>query len=323
MVRADLLDCFEKFLRLNGPHPRKRFGGIQIVLIGDLYQLPPVVTSAERQLFTDHYESPWFFSAHVFADAALALEFVELEKIYRQTDSDFIGLLNAIRNRSATDEDLDAPERPGGPGVRPARGRFHDHPDEHERPGRGPEPGEARRAARPRPRLRGDRRGRLRPFGLPDRRAARAQGRGPGHAPDERSERPLGERDDRQGDADRRSGKAKTTRSASSSATAERSSSSPTSGSSSASSTTRSRRPSPANRSAPSPSIRSSWPGRSRSTRARARPSTGSSSTSAGGRSPTDRSMSPSADARRSRGSSCGSPSPGPTSGWTGAWSSS
>jgi ATP-dependent DNA helicase PIF1 len=106
MVRADLLDCFEKFLRLNGPHPRKRFGGIQVVLIGDLYQLPPVVTSAERKLFSGHYESPWFFSAHVFADAALALEFVELEKIYRQTDSDFIGLLNAVRNRSVTDADL-------------------------------------------------------------------------------------------------------------------------------------------------------------------------------------------------------------------------
>ena len=106
MVRADLLDCFEKFLRLNGPHPRKRFGGIQVALIGDLYQLPPVVTSAERELFTSHYESPYFFSARVFADAALALEFVELEKIYRQTDSGFIGLLNAIRNRSASDEDL-------------------------------------------------------------------------------------------------------------------------------------------------------------------------------------------------------------------------
>lgn len=107
MVRADLLDCFEKFLRLHGPHPRRRFGGIQMVFIGDLYQLPPVVASAERELFTCHYETPYFFSARAFADAGLALEFVELEKIYRQTDKAFIGLLNAIRNRSVTDEDLE------------------------------------------------------------------------------------------------------------------------------------------------------------------------------------------------------------------------
>jgi ATP-dependent DNA helicase PIF1 len=106
MVRADLFDCFEKFLRLNGPHPRKRFGGVQVVLIGDLYQLPPVVTGAERELFASHYESPFFFSAHVLADAAPAFELVELEKIYRQKDAEFIALLNAIRNRSVTDDDL-------------------------------------------------------------------------------------------------------------------------------------------------------------------------------------------------------------------------
>ena len=238
MVRADLLDCFEKFLRLNGPHPRKRFGGIQVVLIGDLYQLPPVVTSAERGLFTLHYESPWFFSAHVFADAALALEFVELEKIYRQTDSDFIGLLNAVRNRSATDEDLERLNARVDPEFVPRGGRFHDHPDEHERPGRGPEPGEARRASRPLPGLRGIVEGDFERSSLPDRRATRAQARGPGHALDERSQRPLGERDDRQGDAESSKGRARTIRSGSSSATATRSNSSPTSGSSSTSFTT-------------------------------------------------------------------------------------
>src|SRR5512136_2746731 len=51
MVRADLMDCVEKFLRLNGPRPKERFGGLQMIFIGDLYQLPPVVTGEERGLF--------------------------------------------------------------------------------------------------------------------------------------------------------------------------------------------------------------------------------------------------------------------------------
>ncbi len=125
MVRADLLDCFEKFLRLNGPHPRRRFGGIQMVFIGDLYQLPPVVASAERELFAGHYESPYFFSARAFADAGLAPEFVELEKIYRQTDEAFISLLNAIRNRSVTDEDLERLNAACDPDFVPPEGEFY------------------------------------------------------------------------------------------------------------------------------------------------------------------------------------------------------
>ena len=106
MVRADLLDCVEKFLRLNGPHPRKPFGGLQMIFIGDLYQLPPVVTGAEKSLFTLHYETPYFFSAHCLMAGTVRLEFIELEKIYRQTEADFIDLLNAIRNRSVTPDDL-------------------------------------------------------------------------------------------------------------------------------------------------------------------------------------------------------------------------
>ena len=104
MVRADLLDCVDKFLRLNGPHAKRPFGGVQMIFIGDLYQLPPVVTSAEREIFRSHYESSYFFSAHVMKQ--LALEFVELEKVYRQKDDDFIRLLNAVRNNSITDDDI-------------------------------------------------------------------------------------------------------------------------------------------------------------------------------------------------------------------------
>ena len=116
--------------------PAQPFGGLQMIFIGDLYQLPPVVTGAEKDLFTLHYETPYFFSARVFAEDALRLEFVELEKIYRQTEADFIGLLNAIRNRSVTPEDLDRLNSRCDPGLRPARGRFLHHPDQHQRPGR-------------------------------------------------------------------------------------------------------------------------------------------------------------------------------------------
>ena len=104
MVRADLLDCVDKFLRLNGPDAKRPFGGVQMIFIGDLYQLPPVVTSAEREIFRSHYASPYFFSAKVME--SLDLEFVELEKVYRQKDDEFIRLLNAIRNKSVTDEDV-------------------------------------------------------------------------------------------------------------------------------------------------------------------------------------------------------------------------
>ena len=104
MVRADLLDCVDKFLRLNGPDDKLPFGGVQMIFIGDLYQLPPVVKSQEREIFRSRYQTPYFFGAEVFA--ALDTEFIELEKVYRQSDDEFIRLLNAIRNRTATDGDL-------------------------------------------------------------------------------------------------------------------------------------------------------------------------------------------------------------------------
>lgn len=107
MVRADLMDCVETFLRMNGPHPGRPFGGLQMIFIGDLYQLPPVVASADREVFSHRYESPYFFSSRAFADPAFDMDFIELEKIYRQTDGDFISLLNAIRNRSAGEDDID------------------------------------------------------------------------------------------------------------------------------------------------------------------------------------------------------------------------
>jgi ATP-dependent exoDNAse (exonuclease V) alpha subunit len=105
MVRADLLDCVDLFLSLHGPEKKEPFGGARMVFIGDLYQLPPVVTGQERHVFQTVYKSPYFFDAKVFE--GLEMEFVELERVYRQSDGRFVAILNAIRNNSVTQDELD------------------------------------------------------------------------------------------------------------------------------------------------------------------------------------------------------------------------
>jgi ATP-dependent exoDNAse (exonuclease V) alpha subunit len=96
MVRADLLDGVDKFLRLNGRHTDRPFGGTQLLLIGDLFQLPPVVTRAEEAvLFARKYTSPYFFSAKSLEECQLVP--VELRKVFRQTDEAFIQTLDSIR----------------------------------------------------------------------------------------------------------------------------------------------------------------------------------------------------------------------------------
>ncbi|MFC2042096.1 AAA family ATPase [Chloroflexota bacterium] len=117
MVRADLLDCVDRFLRLNGPEANKPFGGIQMAFIGDLYQLPPVVTGGEKEVFQSLYETPYFYGAQVFD--FFDMEFVELEKIYRQHDEGFITLLNGIRNNSVTAEGLELLNERYQPEVEP------------------------------------------------------------------------------------------------------------------------------------------------------------------------------------------------------------
>lgn len=104
MVRADLLDCMDKFLRLNGPDTRLPFGGVQMILFGDLYQLPPVVTPQDREILAEKYNSPYFFDAHVFS--CLTLEVIELTRIFRQQDDTFISILNAIRTNNVSDDHL-------------------------------------------------------------------------------------------------------------------------------------------------------------------------------------------------------------------------
>ncbi len=96
MVRADLFDCVDRFLRLYGPDCHHPFGGVQMIFFGDLFQLPPVVSKAETEIFQSFYATPYFFSAKVFEE--ISLKMLELKKIYRQKDENFIHLLNALRH---------------------------------------------------------------------------------------------------------------------------------------------------------------------------------------------------------------------------------
>lgn len=99
MVRADLFDCIDKFLRLNGRDKEKPFGGVQIVVIGDLFQLPPVVTDGERYIFETKYESPYFFDSKAYRKGGFQV--VELSHVYRQHDPEFINILDKIRTGEA------------------------------------------------------------------------------------------------------------------------------------------------------------------------------------------------------------------------------
>ncbi len=105
MVRADLLDCVDRCMRLNGKKSNKPFGGTQMIFFGDLYQLAPVVTTNEREILKGNYKTPYFFDSASFQQLNVAL--LELEKIYRQKDQRFIEILNAIRNNTVTEKELD------------------------------------------------------------------------------------------------------------------------------------------------------------------------------------------------------------------------
>jgi hypothetical protein len=107
MVRADLIDCIDKFMRINGPHPNRPFGGVQVFAIGDPFQLPPVVTQDEKKFFREVYLSPYFFDSKVYKHA----EFIkkELTEVYRQdkeTENNFILALDKIRDCSFDEKDI-------------------------------------------------------------------------------------------------------------------------------------------------------------------------------------------------------------------------
>ena len=105
MVRADIIDFIDKVLRIYTRNPEP-FGGKQLLLVGDIYQLEPVLKEDERQLLQPFYPSPYFFNAKVWQQMPIVS--VELRKVYRQTDPSFIAILDHIRTNTATTADLNA-----------------------------------------------------------------------------------------------------------------------------------------------------------------------------------------------------------------------
>ena len=104
MVRADIIDFIDKVLRIYNRNMREPFGGKQLLLVGDIYQLEPVIKEEERQLLRPFYPSNFFFDARVFREMQLVS--VELRKVYRQKDPLFIELLDHIRTSRVTTADL-------------------------------------------------------------------------------------------------------------------------------------------------------------------------------------------------------------------------
>ncbi|SHK92510.1 ATP-dependent RecD-like DNA helicase [Xylanibacter ruminicola] len=105
MVRADIIDFIDKVLRAYTRNPEP-FGGKQLLLVGDIYQLEPVLKDEDRQLLQPFYPSAYFFNAKVWQ--VMPIVSIELRKVYRQTDNNFIAILDRIRNNTATPSDLAA-----------------------------------------------------------------------------------------------------------------------------------------------------------------------------------------------------------------------
>ena len=104
MVRADTIDAIDRILRVYSHNLREPFGGKQILLVGDVFQLEPVVKNDEREIINRFYPTPYFFSARVFAEIDLVS--IELKKVYRQTDKVFVSVLDHIRTNTAGAADL-------------------------------------------------------------------------------------------------------------------------------------------------------------------------------------------------------------------------
>lgn len=104
MVRADVLDAVDAMLRHVRYRFREPFGGVQVIFIGDMYQLSPVVSDEEWQLMAEYYHSPYFF--HSLACLEKAPVYIELDTIFRQAEQRFINLLNEVRNNCLSRESL-------------------------------------------------------------------------------------------------------------------------------------------------------------------------------------------------------------------------
>lgn len=104
MVRADIIDFIDKILRVYCHNMREPFGGKQLLLVGDIFQLEPVVTGDARDVLAHYYNAPYFFNALAFNE--LAIVPIELRKVYRQDDADFISLLDRVRAGQPAETDI-------------------------------------------------------------------------------------------------------------------------------------------------------------------------------------------------------------------------
>ncbi len=104
MVRADLLDCVDKFLKINRGNTKTPFGGIQMILFGDFFQLPPIVSNNERTHFSTFYKSPYFFDSNAFQE--LEFKLIELDEVFRQKDKEFVNMLDGVRHNKISNEHI-------------------------------------------------------------------------------------------------------------------------------------------------------------------------------------------------------------------------
>ena len=116
MVRGDILDFMDQVLRVFSGNKMAPFGGKQILMVGDAFQLEPVVKRDEWQILNRFYSTPYFFSAQVFQKIPLIQ--IELKKVYRQSDPVFVDILDRIRVKTATSEELTAINRRLNPGFK-------------------------------------------------------------------------------------------------------------------------------------------------------------------------------------------------------------
>lgn len=131
MLRADLLDAIDTVLRSVRRQRNVPFGGVQILFIGDLLQLPPVIKDEEWSVLNKYYSSPYFFEAQGLKSNPPV--YLELEKIYRQSDSTFINILNNLRNNTVTKEDIETLNQHYKPGFKPPEGEKYIHLTTHNR----------------------------------------------------------------------------------------------------------------------------------------------------------------------------------------------
>lgn len=129
MLRADILDAIDTVLKHVRRRPHQSFGGVQVLFIGDLLQLPPVVRDDEWNILSKYYRSIFFFEARALAEHKPF--YIELDKIYRQSDDKFIGLLNNLRTARVTTTDEELLNRHYKPGFRPALDENYIHLTTH------------------------------------------------------------------------------------------------------------------------------------------------------------------------------------------------